>query len=86
MKDILLKLKGKTVKSRGVLDDIELVTEGKLRLQGGAIMLSYEESDGILKVENYKGKASTVKVWLYYNGNDSKPVKASFGIGIDSKK
>ena len=45
MKDILLKLKGKTVKSRGVLDDIELVTEGKLRLQGGAIMLSYEESE-----------------------------------------
>ena len=45
MKDILLKLTGKTVKSRGTLDDVQLVTEGKLRLQGGAIMLSYEESE-----------------------------------------
>ncbi len=45
MKDILLKLTGKTVKSRGVLDDVQLVTEGKLRLQGGAILLSYEESE-----------------------------------------
>ncbi len=45
MKDILLKLTGKTVKSRGTLEDVQLVTEGTLRLQGGAILLSYEESE-----------------------------------------
>ena len=45
MKDILLKLTGKTVKSRGVLDDVELVTEGTLRMQGSSILLSYEESE-----------------------------------------
>lgn len=45
--------------------------------------LEYNETDGLLEVKSYKepaGKKTTVNVRVYYNGNESKPVKSSLTI------
>ena len=58
--------------------------DGVYTLKNGATFeLEYSEDEGILSVKNFKqslGKAGTIKVWTYFNGNETKPVKASFAI------
>jgi hypothetical protein len=56
---------------------------GVYTVKNATFELTYNESDGLLEVKSYKeptGKKTTVNVRLYYNGNESKPVKSSLTI------
>ena len=57
---------------------------GVYTLKNGATFeLEYSEDEGLLAVKNFKqasGNAGTIKVWTYFNGNETQPVKASFAI------